>query len=574
MKNMNKGCISKKLLSLLLALTMVVTTGFSMTGVAAAADDDGSATVENPVPALIVTGTGVIENGTYTKDNIGKEAEYSLAELKDIAEKDTSSEKTENNQYLYSTLNTKNTKSIYLMEGVRIEAVLEQDGMTNLPDEKVAFMAEDGYSVAFDPNQNVPGTIDEPSPTTGFFQERYYFPNIAAENNSEDGKSVVPSILAWAAGGKKGDTSVPTEVTPYSKDYVRFAVGQLSTGDYNNPLWNGDTATITMIIGEPLKDTIIVNGKGYNRAELLAKKSITRQYAYTKSTGTVVKEYVKGVPVTEFLSAFDDEDEITFVCADGYKTGTYTKKQLQEGHFVLGYEKGESQDALTDILDTDGDLTGCIKVYGDNKKPVKFVSQVQVKKAGPTTPKAPTSVKVSKKSYNSVSVRWAKVAGVTGYVVYRYDAKTGKYVQVKKLAGAGAVSYTNTGLKTGTKYTYRIKAYNEKNGRIAYSNYSEGQAVTPTLSKPTLTKAAAGKRNITIKWKKVAGANGYKVYRATRKNGKYKPVKTIKKGSTVSYKNKKLKKGKKYYYKIKAYRVVDKKNVYSSFSSIRYAKVK
>ena len=51
-------------------------------------------------------------------------------------------------------------------------------------------------------------------------------------------------------------------------------------------------------------------------------------------------------------------------------------------------------------------------------------------------------------------------------------------------------------------------------------------------------------------------------------------MKTIKKGSTVSYKNKKLKKGKKYYYKIKAYRVVDKKNVYSSFSSSRYAKVK
>ena len=35
-------------------------------------------------------------------------------------------------------------------------------------------------------------------------------------------------------------------------------------------------------------------------------------------------------------------------------------------------------------------------------------------------------------------------------------------------------------------------------------------------------------------------SQGYVVYRATSKNGKYKAVSTIKKGSTVSYTNKKL----------------------------------
>ena len=51
-------------------------------------------------------------------------------------------------------------------------------------------------------------------------------------------------------------------------------------------------------------------------------------------------------------------------------------------------------------------------------------------------------------------------------------------------------------------------------------------------------------------------------------------VKTIKKGATVSWKNTKLKKGKKYYYKVKAYRVVNKKNVYSSYSSLKYTRAK
>ena len=49
---------------------------------------------------------------------------------------------------------------------------------------------------------------------------------------------------------------------------------------------------------------------------------------------------------------------------------------------------------------------------------------------------------------------------------------------------------------------------------------------------------------------------------------------TIKKGKTVTYKNKKLKKGKKYYYKVRAYKTVNKKTGYGAFSATRAVKVK
>lgn len=39
----------------------------------------------------------------------------------------------------------------------------------------------------------------------------------------------------------------------------------------------------------------------------------------------------------------------------------------------------------------------------------------------------------------------------------------------------------------------------------------------------------SSKKTVTVTWKKVKGATGYVVYRATKKNGKYKAVKTIKK---------------------------------------------
>ena len=60
----------------------------------------------------------------------------------------------------------------------------------------------------------------------------------------------------------------------------------------------------------------------------------------------------------------------------------------------------------------------------------------------------------------------------------------------------------------------------------------------------------------------------------TGKNGKYKKVKTITKGSTVKYTKTGLKQGKTYYFKVKAYRKVSNKKVYSSYSKVKSAKIK
>ena len=51
-------------------------------------------------------------------------------------------------------------------------------------------------------------------------------------------------------------------------------------------------------------------------------------------------------------------------------------------------------------------------------------------------------------------------------------------------------------------------------------------------------------------------------------------MKTIKSGKTVKFVNKKLKKGKKYYFKVRAYRTVSGKKVYGSYSAVKAAKAK
>ena len=81
-------------------------------------------------------------------------------------------------------------------------------------------------------------------------------------------------------------------------------------------------------------------------------------------------------------------------------------------------------------------------------------------------------------------------------------------------------------------------------------------------------------RKATVKWKKVSGASGYEVYMATSKNGKYSKVGTTTKNNKVSYTKTSLKKNKKYYFKIRTYKVVDGKKIYSAYSSVKSVKVK
>ena len=73
-------------------------------------------------------------------------------------------------------------------------------------------------------------------------------------------------------------------------------------------------------------------------------------------------------------------------------------------------------------------------------------------------------------------------------------------------------------------------------------------------------------------YKRQAVADGFQVWKSTKMNSGYKKAFTTTK---TTYKNTKgLKKGVKYYYKVRAYKVVDGKNVYSDWSNKAYRTAK
>ena len=183
-----------------------------------------------------------------------------------------------------------------------------------------------------------------------------------------------------------------------------------------------------------------------------------------------------------------------------------------------------------------------------------------------------TNLKSSKRTYNSITLSWDKIDNVTGYKVYRYDVKTESYKLIKTISDASTTSYTNSKLTSATKYLYKVRSYKIVNNKTHNGDYSSSLAATTKPPTPTVKLTSPSTKKIKLTWTNISSrTTGYNIYMATSKNGTYKNI-----GSTSkkSFTKGSLKKGKTYYFKVRAYRTIDGKKVYSSYSSIKSIKCK
>ncbi|MFZ5975714.1 MAG: InlB B-repeat-containing protein [Bacillota bacterium] len=84
-------------------------------------------------------------------------------------------------------------------------------------------------------------------------------------------------------------------------------------------------------------------------------------------------------------------------------------------------------------------------------------------------PAAPASVKAARASSTSIKVTWGAVSGATKYVVYRASSSSGPFSPAGTVSGT---SFTNTGLKTGRTYYFRVRAYHLEGSTKVYGSYS------------------------------------------------------------------------------------------------------
>ena len=165
-------------------------------------------------------------------------------------------------------------------------------------------------------------------------------------------------------------------------------------------------------------------------------------------------------------------------------------------------------------------------------------------------------------------ISWDKVSGAKYYRIYigKWNKKKGKYTYKSKKIKKN--SYYDTNVTKGKKYKYYIKVYGKKGKKLYQSNTVKIKATAPELTLTVKSPTA-----LILDWRaeksgSKKGIRGYRIYRSTKKTGKYTCVKRIAKKSAYTWTDTKRKQNKRYYYKVCAYRKEKKKLKNGSYSNI------
>jgi len=94
------------------------------------------------------------------------------------------------------------------------------------------------------------------------------------------------------------------------------------------------------------------------------------------------------------------------------------------------------------------------------------------------------------------------------------------------------------------------------------------------VQKTGITKISSGKKRITLKWNKDNNTDGYQIHYSTSKKFKKAKTVTVKGSKKTKTTLKKLKKGKKYYVRIRAYKTINGKKYYFIWSKKKSVKIK
>lgn len=211
--------------------------------------------------------------------------------------------------------------------------------------------------------------------------------------------------------------------------------------------------------------------------------------------------------------------------------------------------------------------TADIRFYFNGSRERYYSRTIHVKKQNEMEKPGTPRLKGGMNKQTCVWLDWTDVANGDGYQVYCYDTNKKKYVMAKEYPPTGLYNFSED-CGYGKTAKYKVRAFTNFGGGAGrtYGDFSNVITVKTASPETKISKLTAGKGSVSLTWKKAAGAEYYQIYRAASKNGTYSKIKTVK-GNVLTYKNTGLKKGKSYYYKVRAYRVgTDGKKIYSKFS--------
>ena len=198
-----------------------------------------------------------------------------------------------------------------------------------------------------------------------------------------------------------------------------------------------------------------------------------------------------------------------------------------------------------------------IKAYKDSSYSAYTYADVD------TLPAAVDNFRRTGRTASTVTLSWNKNTSADGYCIELY--KNGKWVQVAKITGDSALSYTVSGLTASTTCKFRIRAYRNTSKVIDYSDYVAVTVNTLPVDVSNFRCTGRTKNSVTLSWNKNTTADGYIIQQYV--SGKWVQKAKLTGNSSVSYTVSGLTPATSYRFRIQAYKTIGVNTVYSGYTS-------
>ena len=355
------------------------------------------------------------------------------------------------------------------------------------------------------------------------------------------------------------ETDAPKLLSATSADYdtinVKWQEVKGATGYkvYRKKAGEKDFTALGVVKGTTYKDNSAQVGQEYYY-------TVRAYVGETSNLGSFDKNGIKGValPKKPKLKTAESVDfnaiKVTWKKVDGASGYYVYRKADGEKHFKqIAEVNGNKTFTSTDLSATTGvKYQYTVRAYRNrNGKPYAGLYDSKGVTATACT-KAPTIKSGVSTVSDKLKLTWSKVNGATGYNVYRKLENDKNYKLIKTINGNGNVEFTDSGLKCGVKYYYRVNGFRTVDSKNYEGLGSKDYLGLTTPAQPALKSAKSlGYNTISIEWTKVEGATGYDIYRKT--TGTYSKIGTVDKQSTVTFKDEKAVTGVRYQYTVRAY---------------------